>query len=177
MTTESQVTNPASQAPAARTVPSAPAAPKVAPEPVKPVPPQPSANSHPTILYVDDDGLSREVMKLLVVKAMGFPNLTMFEDSANFMEKMRELVHKPDVIFLDIQIFPHDGYEMLKMLRADEHFKDATVIAMTASVMATDVQALRTAGFDGLIGKPIMRQVFPSLLKQILAGEPVWFVT
>ena len=48
---------------------------------------------------------------------------------------------------------------------------------MTASVMATDVQALRAAGSNGLIGKPILRQVFPSLVKQILTGEPVWFVS
>ncbi len=72
---------------------------------------------------------------------------------------------------------PYDGYELLKMLRSDSTYKEATIIAMTACVMATDVQALRAAGFNGLIGKPILRQVFPGLLKQILTGEPVWFVS
>ena len=51
------------------------------------------------------------------------------------------------------------------------------IIAMTANVMASDVKALKASGFSGLIGKPIVRQVFPDLLKQILTGQPVWFIS
>jgi CheY-like chemotaxis protein len=149
-----------------------PVAPKAAPDT------QPAA-SHlpPTFLYVEDDELSREIMQLLVVKALGYPYLTLFESNVNFMEQVRALPRIPDVIFLDIQMYPYDGYEMLKMLRSDPAYQQCKIIAMTASVMATDVEALRTAGFDGLIGKPIMRQVFPDLLKRILQGEAVWFVS
>jgi len=132
--------------------------------------------SQTKLLYVDDDALSREVMHVLASKVIG-ADITLLDDNTNFMDKVRDLPAVPDVIFLDIQMRPHDGYEMLKMLRGDSLYKEATVIAMTASVMATDVQALRAAGFNGLIGKPILRQVFPSLLKQILTGEPVWFVS
>lgn len=132
--------------------------------------------SQTKLLYVDDDALSREVMHVLASKVIG-ADITLLDDNTNFMDKVRDLPAVPDVIFLDIQMRPHDGYEMLKMLRGDSMYKEATVIAMTASVMATDVQALRAAGFNGLIGKPILRQVFPSLLKQILTGEPVWFVS
>jgi len=132
--------------------------------------------SQTKLLYVDDDALSREVMHVLASKVIG-ADITLLDDNTNFMDKVRDLPAVPDVIFLDIQMRPHDGYEMLKMLRGDSLYREATVIAMTASVMATDVQALRAAGFNGLIGKPILRQVFPSLLKQILTGEPVWFVS
>jgi len=132
--------------------------------------------SQTKLLYVDDDALSREVMHVLASKVIG-ADITLLDDNTNFMDRVRDLPAVPDVIFLDIQMRPHDGYEMLKMLRGDSLYKEATVIAMTASVMATDVQALRAAGFNGLIGKPILRQVFPSLLKQILTGEPVWFVS
>lgn len=132
--------------------------------------------SQTKLLYVDDDALSREVMHVLASKVIG-ADITLLDDNTNFMDKVRDLPAVPDVIFLDIQMRPHDGYEMLKMLRGDSMYREATVIAMTASVMATDVQALRAAGFNGLIGKPILRQVFPSLLKQILTGEPVWFVS
>jgi CheY-like chemotaxis protein len=134
------------------------------------------SESQTKLLYVDDDALSREVMHVLAAKVIG-ADITLLDDNTNFMDKVRELPAVPDVIFLDIQMRPHDGYEMLKMLRSDSTYKEATIIAMTASVMATDVQALRAAGFNGLIGKPIMRQVFPGLLKQILTGESVWFVS
>ncbi len=134
------------------------------------------SESQTKLLYVDDDALSREVMHVLASKVIG-ADITLLDDNTNFMDKVRELPAVPDVIFLDIQMRPYDGYEMLKMLRSDSTYKEATIIAMTASVMATDVQALRAAGFNGLIGKPILRQVFPGLLKQILTGEPVWFVS
>ena len=101
--------------------------------------------SQTKLLYVDDDALSREVMHVLASKVIG-ADITLLDDNTNFMDKVRDLPAVPDVIFLDIQMRPHDGYEMLKMLRGDSMYKEATVIAMTASVMATDVQALRAAG-------------------------------
>lgn len=150
--------------------------PSIAPETAPDTQPAP-ASSPPTFLYVEDDQLCREIMLLLIVKVLGYSTLTIFENNANFMEQVHALPGVPDVIFLDIQMRPYDGYEMLKMLRNDPAYQRSKIIAMTASVMATDVEALKKAGFDGLIGKPIMRQVFPDLLKQILQGEAVWFVT
>lgn len=130
----------------------------------------------PAFLYVDDDVMSREVMSLLLKNVLGYDKVTIFDRNDNFLKRLHALSAVPDVVFLDIQMRPYDGYEMLRMLRDDPVFARCKVIAMTASVMATDVEQLRKAGFDGLIGKPIMRKAFPDLLKQILAGEDVWFV-
>jgi hypothetical protein len=47
---------------------------------------------------------------------------------------------------------------------------------MTANVMVHDVDELRRTGFSGLIGKPIMKDNFPELLKRILEGQSVWFI-
>lgn len=62
------------------------------------------------------------------------------------------------------------------MIRADENYKDTTVIAMTANVMSHDVDKLKKAGFNGLIGKPILKENFPQHIERLLAGEPVWYV-
>ena len=43
--------------------------------------------------------------------------------------------------------------------------------------LASEVKQLQDAGFDGLIGKPVMKRVFPELLQRILDGEPVWYVS
>ena len=127
------------------------------------------------VLYVEDDCNSRKVMSLLIERVMKLP-LTIFENSANFMENINQLEALPNIIFLDIQMQPHDGYEVLKMLRADERFHETTIIAMTANVMSHDVEQLKQAGFNGLIGKPIMKDVFPQLMERILVGEAVWYV-
>lgn len=134
------------------------------------------ADENLSFLYVEDDMMSREIMRLLIVQELGYPRLTIFDQNDNFMERVHALSEVPDVVFLDVQMQPHDGYEMLNMLRTDPVYAKCKIIAMTASVMATDVESFKKAGFDGLIGKPIMRNEFPGLLKQILTGESVWFV-
>jgi CheY-like chemotaxis protein len=62
------------------------------------------------------------------------------------------------------------------MLRQDPAYQNAKIIAMTANVMVHDVEELRRTGFSGLIGKPIMKENFPELLKRILEGQSVWFI-
>jgi len=135
-----------------------------------------SNGKEPSILYVEDDPMSREVVELILRDLMGFKDVVYFSDSVNFMERVTALPKVPDVFFLDVQVQPYNGYEMLKMLHADETYKSSQIIAMTASVMATDVEQLREVGFNGLIGKPVRQKIFPKLFEQILAGEPVWFL-
>lgn len=130
----------------------------------------------PFFLNVEDDTFSREVLSLLLSKVMGFQQVEFFETSENFMDKLQALPQTPDVIFLDIQIRPKNGYELLEMLRAHPQYQDCKIIALTASVMVQDVKQLQDAGFDGLIGKPIANKVFPRLVNNILDGEPVWYI-
>lgn len=132
--------------------------------------------SPPLIVYIEDDALSRTMMEFLLTHVMKLNNIIIYENSYNFMDRIRQLSQIPDVFLLDIQIGPHDGYEMLRLLRSDDQYKDALVIALTANVMATQVQQLRLAGFNGLIAKPIDRREFPDLLAKVLAREPVWHV-
>lgn len=134
------------------------------------------SKTDPVFVYVEDEALSRAVMEILMVRGLGYNNLTIFEDSTDFMAKMENLPEVPDVIFLDIHVQPYSGFEMLKMLRAHDRFKDVTVIALTASVMNEEVDYLRDAGFNGGIAKPIDQATFPETLQCILAGEEVWSI-
>lgn len=131
---------------------------------------------NPVFLYVEDDLLSRRVMEMMIKLVMGYQNLTIFENSIDFMHRVEALPEKPDVILLDIQMGPLDGYQILQMLRQNERFGNATIIATTANVMSHDVEALQRAGFDGLIGKPLIKEIMPELLMRVLSGEQVWYV-
>jgi len=132
--------------------------------------------AQPAILYVEDDPLSRIVMGDLLKRGMHYENVTIFEDSANFMEKLETLPTKPDVIFLDIHMTPLDGFAMLRLIRGNKTFQDTRVIALTASVMNEEVKMLKDAGFDGVISKPLDADLFPKTLQRILNGEQVWQV-
>jgi CheY-like chemotaxis protein len=128
----------------------------------------------PFFLCVEDDGPSREVIGVLLKEVMGFSNVTIFEDSADILTRLEALPTAPNVVLLDIQMQPYDGYEVLHMLRNTEPYCDSLIIAMTASVTVTDIQSLRAAGFNSLISKPIRQRFFPDFLNRIIAGEEVW---
>jgi CheY-like chemotaxis protein len=132
--------------------------------------------SAPTFVYVENDPLSREVMKTMFTRGLGYPVITLFENSADFVDKLAALAQKPDVIFLDIHMEPLDGFALLEVIRQNEHYRSTQVVALTASVMNEEVKKLREAGFDGVIAKPINYDIFPSVLERILKGEEVWNV-
>ncbi len=130
----------------------------------------------PTVLYVEDDAQSRKLMSLLLKVRMRLPDVTIFEDSTDFLARVESLAPKPDLILLDIHMKPHDGFEMLHMLRSLSWAKDLPIIALTASVMSEEIDQLQEAGFDGCLGKPIDMDVFPELFDRIHAGENIWRV-
>lgn len=128
-------------------------------------------------LYVDDDLPSRRVVELILRRAMGVESLFMFESSHDFMERLRALPRHPDLILLDIHMHPHDGFVLLGEIRKDpDHCLDR-VVAVTASVMNEEISRLRTSGFDGALGKPLNMSEFPALIKRILDGETIWYVS
>lgn len=130
--------------------------------------------SQPIFLYVENDELSREVMRALLTRGLGYRDVTMFESSTDFENRLGSLSHKPDVIFLDIHMEPIDGFEMLNLIRRNVEYSTVPVVALTASVMNEEVRRLRDAGFDGVIAKPINYDTFPSALNRILSGQQVW---
>jgi two-component system, cell cycle response regulator DivK len=130
----------------------------------------------PIFLYVENDELSREVMKTLLTRGLGYDDVILFANSRDFEARLSALVHRPQVIFLDIHMEPIDGFAMLDVIRHHEVFRATQVIALTASVMSEEVRRLREAGFDGVIAKPINYETFPNALDRILRGEQVWNV-
>jgi two-component system, cell cycle response regulator DivK len=90
------------------------------------------------------------------------------------VELARSMKPGPNVIFLDLNLPKTTGYDLLKLIRADEKLKSVLVIAVTAQDADTEIPKCKAAGFDGYIGKPISRSRFPRQLRRILSGEPVW---
>jgi CheY-like chemotaxis protein len=128
-------------------------------------------------LYVEDDPLSREIMETLLLQVVGVKRLTILPTSESFIERLRGLEDKPDFIFLDIHVEPDDGYALIRMIRQEPDYTDVRVLAITASVMSDEVEALREAGFNGAFAKPLDMATFPELIQKLEAGEQVWQVS
>ena len=130
----------------------------------------------PILVYVEDDEASILVMKMVVERVMRLPELFVLKSRADFMQQVKGLGVIPDVLLLDIQMKPFDGFELLTMLRADTQFNRSKVVALTASVTNEEVSLLKSGGFDGAISKPLNIDVFPELIQKIISGDSVWYV-
>jgi two-component system chemotaxis sensor kinase CheA len=128
------------------------------------------------VLYVEDDANSRAVLSMIARIQPDFMALTLFEDSADFAARLAALSPQPDLILLDIHVEPHDGFVMLRQIRALPAFDTTPVVALTASVMNDEVQVLQDAGFSGVVSKPLNLEMFPALIQRIIDGEVVWYV-
>lgn len=131
-------------------------------------------NTQPVVLYVEDDANSRTVLQLLLQTRMKLPHVTVLADSQDFLARAAALEPRPDIVFLDVHVKPHNGFEMLAMLRGLERYQGVPVVAVTASVMNEEIQQLKTAGFDGCLAKPLDLKTFPETLTQILDGKRIW---
>lgn len=127
-------------------------------------------------LYLEDDMPSRRVLKMMLTRAIGATNITMMEDSTDFLERIRSLPRRPDIILMDIHMQPYSGFVMLEALRSDPDYSHMPIVALTASVMQEEIAQLREAGFDGAISKPISITTFPALLQRVVEGQPVWYI-
>ncbi len=131
----------------------------------------------PTFLYIEDHPASRRIMQILLVDVMGYSQLMMIEDTDKLIKKLEDSHRSFDVIFLDINVKPDDGYAACAMLRAHERFRQAKVIGLTANAMPSDMRRMQEIGFDGAIGKPLSHDTFPEQVERILAGQPIWEAT
>jgi two-component system cell cycle response regulator DivK len=71
---------------------------------------------------------------------------------------------RPALILMDIQLPGMDGREAMKTLKGDAATQEIPIIALTASAMKGDREALLAEGFDGYIAKPIDIKEVPKVV-------------
>ena len=119
------------------------------------------------ILIVEDN---EKNMKLVrdVLQAKGYKTLEAVtgEDGVRLAKE-----HVPALVLMDIQLPGINGIEALKQMRADPATASIPVIAVTASVMASDRRNITDAGFDGYVGKPLNLKEFLDAVAHALAAR------
>jgi len=103
------------------------------------------------ILIVDDDPKSLKLTRDLL-SVVGY---TIIEatDGKKAVELARS--RKPDLILMDIHMPIMDGFAAIRMIKAETTTRNIPVIAITASIMKSDIEKVVQAGYNGYIAKPI----------------------
>ncbi|HVF62549.1 MAG TPA: response regulator [Casimicrobiaceae bacterium] len=109
-----------------------------------------------TILIVEDNDKNMKLARD-ILQAKGYATIEAVtgEDGVRLAKE-----RLPELILMDIQLPGINGIEALRQIRADEATASIPIIAVTASVMATDRREITEAGFDGYVGKPISLKTF-----------------
>src|SRR3954465_5632362 len=110
-------------------------------------------NSHPEILVVDDDAMSRRVLAQLLSSA-GY-DCRVSNDGSEALEMIH--ARPPSLLLLDFDMPGANGAEVLKQLRSDQH----QAIAQVPTIMLTahgseesEINCLQ-AGADDFVTKPV----------------------
>ena len=116
------------------------------------------------ILIVEDNPRDLKLVRE-VLQANGFQTLEATTGEAG-IELAWE--RRPALILMDIQLPQMNGREAAKILKADAKTQHISVVALTASAMKGDREALLAEGFDGYIAKPINIKEISEIVRSYL---------
>ena len=78
---------------------------------------------------------------------------------------------EPALMLMDIQLPGMDGIAAMKKLKADANTRSIPIIAITASAMTNNRQAMLAEGFDGYQTKPIGLKDFLGEVERVLGAR------
>ena len=78
------------------------------------------------------------------------------------------VLHKPDMILLDIQLSSMDGHAVARALRTNPDMILIPIVAVTSYAMVGDRETAFSAGCSGFIEKPINPDTFMSQIEEYL---------
>jgi CheY-like chemotaxis protein len=117
------------------------------------------------VLVVDDNPHMRSIV-VAILRGVGIGTVKEASDGADALEVMRAGV--PDLVIVDLNMFPIDGLEFTQMIRTapDSPFPFVPIIMMTGHTERTQLRAARESGVNELGAKPISAK---TLLDRIVA--------
>ena len=120
----------------------------------------------PVVLVVEDNPDN-----MVTVKALLANEFTVIEATDGEMSIIMALEYCPDLILMDIGLPGMDGIQAFKSIRKDGNLQHTPIIALTASALTSDREAILAYGFDAYISKPIDVNIFLKVINETLNGK------
>ncbi|MFP4022978.1 MAG: PleD family two-component system response regulator [Thiohalospira sp.] len=121
-------------------------------------------NLNKKILIIDDDTISLTIIKKLLCSSF---QLLMAENAYQAL-KIIDKNNAPDLIIVDIHLPGINGVELIKTLKTMEKVKSASIIVISGLDDEHYKSTLKNMGVENILLKPIDRESFKKLVKNIL---------
>jgi excisionase family DNA binding protein len=105
------------------------------------------------ILIIDDDEALCQILEEGIKHAM--PQAQVSSANDGFSGGMMARSTDPEIILLDLRMPGLDGFQVCKMLKADEVTRRIRIIAISGSPSESDEERIREAGAENLLTKPV----------------------
>lgn len=119
------------------------------------------------VLVVDDNPLNVELVQF-VLSAADF-EVWVAGDAEEALALLPRA--RPALILMDIQLPGLDGLSLTRRLKSDPATRHIVIVAFTAYAMKGDERAMRAAGCDGYVAKPIEVGSFVATLSALLPSD------
>jgi CheY-like chemotaxis protein len=105
----------------------------------------------PKILLVEDNEMNRDMLTRRLQRR-GYEVVTAHDGEQGHSLAFSE---NPDIILMDISLPVMDGWEITRLLKANEATRHIPIIALTAHALVTDRAKAFEVGFDDYDTKPV----------------------
>ena len=119
-----------------------------------------------SLLLVEDNKLTRQRLRGFL-EGLGLDIL----EAASGQEALdlaRERL--PSIIVTDIMLPGLSGLDLARALKGDPATKAIPIVAVTTLAIAADIDAIKAAGCDALVAKPILQEALVNTVKGMLSA-------
>ncbi|MDP3444000.1 MAG: response regulator, partial [Ignavibacteria bacterium] len=115
------------------------------------------------ILYVEDDELSREVVKRFLLKTC---EIEIADNASEAIEKVKSQIY--DAILMDINLKgSKNGVDLMQEIRKHSNYEKIPIIALTAYASQDDKVKFLSQGFTQYISKPFKKLALIELISSV----------
>jgi signal transduction histidine kinase/CheY-like chemotaxis protein len=120
------------------------------------------------LLLVEDEPVVADVIAGLLEQ--GGNRVTVAGDGLAAMAELSRNAF--DVLLLDLDLPGVDGFQVARMVRRMEHLAGLPIVAVTARSAGDEMKAIREAGMDALLRKPMTGEQLDAVLDGVTAMPP-----
>ena len=121
----------------------------------------------PVVLVVDDHADSRELVAAVLLDV----GIAVSEAATGGDALLRAWSQPyPHLVLIDLSLPDCHGTDVVRTLKQDARTRDIPVVALSASVMATDKQRAAEAGCAEFIEKPVIPDTLIDVIRRVLGA-------